>query len=91
MGAWRSPTTATHTQIFNNMKIKIFETVYKLNTQDVETLKVALLDACKQCEYERSLLNDDDKQLFATMTKIKRLDELAQKLELKDVSLQDVD
>lgn len=73
------------------MKFKFFGKVYKLNNQEVETLKVALLDAGKQCEYERSLLDDDDKQLLATMNKINRLNELIEKLELKDVFMQDVD
>lgn len=71
------------------MKLSIFSKTYKLDYQYLETLKVALLDAQKQCDYERSLLDDNDKQLVATINKINRLKDLINYLELQDVCMQD--
>lgn len=62
------------------MKIILFGKKYKLDDLESETLKVALIDAWKQLEYERSLMNDDDKRLIAQMAKIERLDALEKKL-----------
>ncbi|ELA08292.1 hypothetical protein MOMA_07011 [Moraxella macacae 0408225] len=70
------------------MKLSIFNKTYKLEHQYLEALKVALLDAQKQCEYERSLFNDDDKQLAPTINKINRLNDLIRYLELQDVCMQ---
>ena len=62
------------------MKLTIFNRLVSLNAVQVETLKVAILDAFKQIEYERSLLSDDDKRLQAQMAKIARLELLQDKL-----------
>lgn len=62
------------------MKIILFGKKYKLDDLESETLKVALIDAWKQLEHERSLMNDDDKRLIAQMAKIERLDALEKKL-----------
>ena len=62
------------------MKIILFGKKYKLGDLERETLKVALIDAWKQLEYERSLMNDDDKRLIAQMAKIERLEALEKKL-----------
>lgn len=62
------------------MKLTIFNRPVSLNAVQVETLKVAILDAFKQIEYERSLLSDDDKRLQAQMAKIARLELLQDKL-----------
>lgn len=62
------------------MKIILFGKKYKLDDLESETLKVALIDAWKQLEYERSLMNDDDKRLIAQMAKIERLEALEKKL-----------
>ena len=62
------------------MKIILFGKKYKLDDLESETLKVALIDAWKQLEYERSLMNDDDKRLIAQMAKIERLKAKKKKL-----------
>lgn len=69
------------------MKFFFFGKVHKLNSLQVEVLKVALLDAQKQCEYERSLLSDDDRQLEPTVNKINRLKDLIEFLGLEDVCM----
>lgn len=70
------------------MKLAFFGKTYKLTTLEVEVLKVALLDAQKQIEYERSLvLSDDDPALVPVVNKAIRLHALITKLELKDVCM----
>lgn len=69
------------------MKLNFYSRTIKLNTVHVETLKVALLDAQKQIDYERSLLNDDSEQLTSTVAKNVRLQDLIQQLGLDNVCM----
>ena len=73
------------------MRLSLFKKPYKLDFMQVETLKVALLDAQKQMAYERGLLSDDDKQLIPTIQKINRFNALIEYLDLQDVCMQDPD
>lgn len=69
------------------MKLNFFSRTIKLESLEVETLKVAILDAFKQIEYERSLLDNESEQLTAVVSKAVRLQNLVQKLGLDDVSV----
>lgn len=62
------------------MKFSLFGQKIVLDDMQSETLKVALSDAWKQCEFERSLLDDSDKRLPAQMAKLERLEQLEQTL-----------
>lgn len=62
------------------MKFSLFKRRIELDPIQSETLKVALLDAWKQCQYERSTMEDGDKRLPAQMAKIERLEQLQELL-----------
>lgn len=70
------------------MKLNLFSKPYKLDALEVETLKVALIDAQKQVEYQRSLINNDDSpDLVPIVNKSARLQTLIKKLELDNVCM----
>lgn len=62
------------------MKFKLFGIKTVLNNFESETLAVALEDAWKHTEYQRSLLDDDAKELPAITAKLSRLEALQKKL-----------
>ncbi len=71
------------------MKLNFFRNDYKLDDIESETLKVALLDAVKYTEEQRSLLANDSKETPILYIKLTRLNELCKKFGVLD--LQDDD
>lgn len=69
------------------IKFKLFGIKTVLNSVESETLAVALEDAWKHTEYQRSLLDDDSKELPVLTAKLKRLEALQDKLGIDHVCM----
>lgn len=64
------------------MILTFFEKKYKLDSQQSEVLKVAVLDSIRQAEYEQAEFDTSDKEYQALANKITALNSLAKKLGL---------
>lgn len=69
------------------MKFKLFGIKTVLNNVESETLAVALGDAWKHTEYQRSLLDDDSRELPVLTAKLARLEALQDKLGVNHVCM----
>lgn len=64
------------------MILTFFDKKYKLDSQQSEVLKVAVLDSIRQAEYEQAEFDISDKEYQALSNKITALNSLAKKLGL---------
>lgn len=64
------------------MILTFFAKKYKLDNQQSETLKVAVLDSIRQAEYEQAEFDTSDKEYQIISLKITALNDLAKKLGL---------
>lgn len=64
------------------MFLSFFNKKYKLDNQQSEALKIAVLDSIRQSEYEQAEFDTNDKEYQILANKIMSLNNLAKKLGL---------